>query len=163
MRSSHICQKTSGLGVRLLSSVSVVNGFTYLVFILILFLVNMTFMLLEFLNWDHFTYISEWHGSIFYLEGEWYCSGCTSQGQKRRRKGGIAKKPRGSVCAVGDHIQEYSRALTWDGLLHMVRKDAEREGHGPVLMALWRHDMPLFLSNSHPKYMTTGHRLLCGN
>ena len=84
-------------------------------------------------------------------------------GKKANRKKTKGKKKGNGIKTQLDHVQEYSRASAWQGLLHMIRLDAEREGNGEVLMALWRYDMPTFLKTNHNKYLSLGHRITAGN
>lgn len=58
-----------------------------------------------------------------------------------------------------DSIQQYSLDLLWRGLNHMVRRDAVREGNGPVMLLFWKLDLLNFWC-LHPRYLRIGHRLL---
>ena len=59
-----------------------------------------------------------------------------------------------------DHLLEYSRALTWQGLLQLCHVDAERENNGPQLIRLWRMSVPTLWAGNHFKYLILCHRLL---
>ncbi|KAK3102773.1 hypothetical protein FSP39_013844 [Pinctada imbricata] len=61
-----------------------------------------------------------------------------------------------------DAIQQYSCALFWRGLLHLVQTDAERHNNGDQLISDWRLDTVEFWNCNHNKYLTLGHRLLAG-
>ena len=80
--------------------------------------------------------------------GEWYCSDAC------RRKGSDDKSL--------DRVHEYSKALTWDGLNHLVRRDAIREGDGAAVLEHWSLDLFQFANNNHPKYVVLAHQLLAG-
>jgi len=53
-------------------------------------------------------------------------------------------------------------AVTWCGLLDLCHRDAIREADGVAMMTVWRVNMLRFWNGHHPKYFTTGHRLLAG-
>ena len=53
-----------------------------------------------------------------------------------------------------DRVLEYSKALTFEGLNHLVRKDAIREGDGQSVIEHWSLDLFQFANNNHPKYVT---------
>ena len=88
-----------------------------------------------------------------------------------------------------DHIQEYSHAVCYRGLLILLHRDAiryylisfkekhnkirypisyveiittfyNRYGDGPRMMTLWKHNLLQYLDNSHPKYLIYAVRLL---
>ena len=59
-----------------------------------------------------------------------------------------------------DHVQQYSRALLFRGLLHMLDKEFERENDGEEMMRMWKLNMLDFWRNHHNKYLILGHRLL---
>ena len=83
-----------------------------------------------------------------FISDEWFCSPQCS------RKGGDSNQV--------DRVLEYSRALTWDGLNHLVRRDAIRQGDGAAMMQHWALDMIQFANNNHPKYVVLAHQLLAG-
>ena len=91
--------------------------------------------------------------SFSYIEGEWFCSAQCQIGSQN--------KPQSK--SADDHLQEYSRALAWEGLLQLCHIDAERENDGPQLLRLWRISVPYFWSGRHHKYLILAHRLLAGN
>ena len=61
-----------------------------------------------------------------------------------------------------DFVKEYTCSLVWQGLLHQVRIDAERENDGHLMNMLWKIDVPFFWQENHYKYMIQGHRLTAG-
>ena len=78
----------------------------------------------------------------------WFCSdGCA-------RKSGEIKGL--------DRVQEYSKSLTWEGLNHLIRKDAIREGDGEAMLDYWSMDLIQFGNRNHPNYMKLAHQLLAG-
>lgn len=88
-------------------------------------------------------------------EGEWWCSvDCQKLGQVYAKKA--------MPNASEDRVLQYSSALTWRGLYHMVERDAERENDGLVMIAHWRIAMLDYWRNNHYKYLNLGHRILAG-
>lgn len=59
-----------------------------------------------------------------------------------------------------DLVLNYTTALMWEGLNHLARKDAVREGDGPAMMESWKMDLIQFWSKSHPKYFNTAPNML---
>ncbi|XP_006824574.1 uncharacterized protein LOC102801699 [Saccoglossus kowalevskii] len=59
-----------------------------------------------------------------------------------------------------DSINEYSSAVTWRGLYHMVNKDCERENDGDGMLSNWKINMLDFWKQNHNKYLILGHRLI---
>ena len=82
------------------------------------------------------------------LTDVWFCS------DKCKRKSDSNKKL--------DGVFEYSKAITFDLLNHLVRKDAVREGDGLAMMDHWSFDLIQFANGNHPKYFTLAHHLLTG-
>ncbi|OWF35407.1 hypothetical protein KP79_PYT24558 [Mizuhopecten yessoensis] len=74
----------------------------------------------------------------------------------------IAATDCSAVDSKNDHINQYSCAVVWRGLLHMVQTAAERENNGPVMLSDWRLDMLQFWAYNHNKYLILGHRLRAG-
>ncbi|XP_062602465.1 uncharacterized protein LOC134264190 [Saccostrea cucullata] len=82
--------------------------------------------------------------------GEWYCSRCKD----------IAKTD--EVVDKPDLHNMYVKALTYMGLMDLVRHDAVRENDGEAMMGHWRMDLVQFHNRHHPKYVVLAHRLLAG-
>ncbi|XP_076101214.1 uncharacterized protein LOC143071009 [Mytilus galloprovincialis] len=61
-----------------------------------------------------------------------------------------------------DHKFEYVKAVMFEGLGHMARRDAIRENDGPAIISNWKVDMISFHNHHHPKYFILGHRLVAG-
>lgn len=61
-----------------------------------------------------------------------------------------------------DYVQNYTRALMWEGLVNMTRKDAVREGDGPAMHSDWKLDYIQFWNNNHYKYTKIVHLFLAG-
>uniref|UniRef100_K1R5V6 Protein YNG1 n=1 Tax=Magallana gigas TaxID=29159 RepID=K1R5V6_MAGGI len=84
--------------------------------------------------------------------GKWYCNQCKSG----------TDQPESVVKP--DLKNLYVRALTYHGLMDLVRHDAVRENDGDAMMGHWRYDVVQFHNRHHPKYVVLAHRLLaeCG-
>ena len=52
-----------------------------------------------------------------------------------------------------DHVEEYSRAVCYHGLMILLHRDAIREGDGPRMVNYWKHNLLQFLENNHQKYL----------
>ena len=61
-----------------------------------------------------------------------------------------------------DHVLTYSRAILFDGLRDLCRRDCVRENDGPAIVSDWRLYSPEFYSNNHFKYSILSHNLLAG-
>ena len=59
-----------------------------------------------------------------------------------------------------DGIQEYARALTYRGILHIVHKDLERENDGAGMISLRNVNILDFWNCRHDNYLILGHQLL---
>ncbi|XP_038046083.1 uncharacterized protein LOC119720481 [Patiria miniata] len=79
---------------------------------------------------------------------EWYCSPECEQ--------------RGLDKSASDGVQEYSRALLFEGLCHLAFRDAVWEGDGPAILSHWRINTLQFWNNSHLKYFNLAHNMLAG-
>ncbi|XP_035687479.1 uncharacterized protein LOC118423433 [Branchiostoma floridae] len=79
------------------------------------------------------------------FEDQWYCSDDCLQGAMSE-----------------DKVQCYSKALMWEGLCHLVRRDCVREGDGPAMIQTWQMDMVSFWNKRHYKYFIIGHQMLTG-
>ena len=88
---------------------------------------------------------------MYVSDGDWYCS---PDCQSKSRNGQRDKR---------DSKNAYVRALTFMGLMDLVRLDAVRENDGLAMMSHWRMDMLQFHNRHHPKYVLLAHRLLAGN
>ncbi|XP_071490821.1 uncharacterized protein [Diadema antillarum] len=67
-------------------------------------------------------------------------------------------------CSLGaendDYILNHTKALMYEGLCHLVRRQAVREGDGPAMTDDWKADMIDFHLKNHPKYLINGHYFL---
>ena len=80
----------------------------------------------------------------------WYrCDSCRERANNLR-----------DVSADVDHKLEYSKAVIWEGLMALCRKDAVRENDGPRMIMHWKLDMMWNFAQSHPTYFIYAHRLL---
>ena len=59
-------------------------------------------------------------------------------------------------------MQEYSKCVVWEGLNHLARRDAIREGDGPAMIDFWAIDLIQFMNGNHTKYTILAHQLLAG-
>ncbi|KAI8493957.1 hypothetical protein Bbelb_283040 [Branchiostoma belcheri] len=57
-------------------------------------------------------------------------------------------------------VQNSSKALMWEGLCHLARRDCVREGDGPASIGTWQLDFVQFLKNKHHKYFIIAHQCL---
>ncbi|KAI8493923.1 hypothetical protein Bbelb_282700 [Branchiostoma belcheri] len=55
-------------------------------------------------------------------------------------------------------VQNSSKALMWEGLCHLARRDCVREGDGPASIGTWQLDFVQFLKNKHHKYFIIAHQ-----
>ena len=69
-------------------------------------------------------------------------------------------------CQAGhddrDGVEAVSKAIMYEGLKFLTRKDGVREGDGPYVMDTWRMCLPQFWDNGHPKYLINAHYMLAG-
>ena len=59
--------------------------------------------------------------------------------------------------------KNYTKALMWEGLNHLARRDAVREGDGPAMVECWQMDMVTFWRKNHTHYLVIGHHMLTDN
>ena len=52
--------------------------------------------------------------------------------------------------------------MIWEGLNHLARRDAIREGDGPAMVDFWKMEMVTFFKKNHSKYFVNGHYMLSG-
>ena len=52
-----------------------------------------------------------------------------------------------------DRVNEHSKALLLDGLFHLIRYSAIREGNGPAVICDWKADLIQFFNFKHHKYV----------
>ena len=80
----------------------------------------------------------------FYLISEiWYCSeGCEFQAEQ------------------DDYVLNHTKALMLEGMNHLIRRMAVREGDGPAMIDDWKADLLQFWCCKHPKYFINAHYLL---
>lgn len=68
-----------------------------------------------------------------------------------------------SAAAEGDDfVLNYTRAVVWEGLYHLARRDAILEGDGDAMTDFWRTDLVLLWSREHLQMFGSAHRLLTG-
>jgi hypothetical protein len=76
------------------------------------------------------------------IADEWYCHICRPDGQ--------------------DHLLQYSKAVLFHGLRHLARRQAIRDGNGPVIIDDWRLELIDFWNGRHHNYLKLDHNLLIG-
>ena len=89
--------------------------------------------------------------TVFYPTDIWYCSEDCAAAQP------------GEKNYEEDFVRKYSKALVWEGLNHLARRDAIREGDGPAMVDFWKMEMVTFFNRgNHKKYFINGHYMLTG-
>ncbi|XP_078141846.1 uncharacterized protein LOC144539769 [Centroberyx gerrardi] len=78
-------------------------------------------------------------------QATWYCSESCLHGAEHE-----------------DHVQNYSKAMIWEGLQHLARRDAVQEGDGEAMTEFWKLNMIQFWDRKHPNYFTIAFRMLAG-
>ncbi|XP_063764454.1 uncharacterized protein LOC134881215 isoform X2 [Eleginops maclovinus] len=76
----------------------------------------------------------------------WFCSESCSMGG----------------CGEEDFLLNYTRAVVWEGLNHMARRDAIQEGDGDAMTDFWRTDMVLLWSRTHLQLFNSSHQMITG-
>ena len=61
------------------------------------------------------------------------------------------------------HVEAMLKAIMFEGLKYMTRKDDVLEGVRPFVPETWKMAMPRFWLQSHPKYLINAHYILAGN
>lgn len=61
-----------------------------------------------------------------------------------------------------DFLFNYTRAVVWEGLYHMTRRDTIQEGDGDAMMDFWRMDMVLLWSRQHLQLFNSSHQMITG-
>ena len=67
-----------------------------------------------------------------------------------------------SSSKLTDRVLEYSKAVTFQGLVHLARHDAIREADGRAVLEHWIIDLMQFVSKNHPKYTKLAHYFIAG-
>ncbi|XP_078025695.1 uncharacterized protein LOC117260601 isoform X1 [Epinephelus lanceolatus] len=89
----------------------------------------------------------------------WHAS-CHLTDLMHRTSGTAAKAAKWWTQVGRERILSLTKALMWEGLNHLARKDAVREGDGPAMLESWKMDLIQFWSRSHPKYFIIAHNML---
>ncbi|XP_063967273.1 uncharacterized protein LOC135156975 [Lytechinus pictus] len=67
-------------------------------------------------------------------------------------------------CALGaendDHVLNHTKALMYEGLCHLIRRQAVSEGNGPAMVDDWKADMLNFHEWDRKGYLAIGHCFL---
>ena len=83
------------------------------------------------------------------LADKWFCSD-------------ICEKRQSEALSRPDRVLQYTMALTADGLYHLARDDAVKEGDGEAMMQHWAIDLVQLWNNGHYKYTILAHQMLYG-
>ncbi|KAK5917352.1 hypothetical protein CgunFtcFv8_012249 [Champsocephalus gunnari] len=96
---------------------------------------------------------------------EWYHRACLTDAQQSNNQ----HTPWfcSSSCSMGaggeeDFLLNYTKAVLWEGLNHLARRDAIREGDGDAMTDFWRTDMVLLWSRKHMQLFNSSHQLITG-
>ncbi|XP_069008879.1 uncharacterized protein [Embiotoca jacksoni] len=95
---------------------------------------------------------------------EWYHKDCLTAGERTRAE----QTPwfcseSCSVAADGeDFLLNYTKAVVWEGLYHMARRDAIREGDGDAVTDFWKMDLVLLWTREHLQLFNSSHQLIAG-
>lgn len=98
-------------------------------------------------------------------EHEWYHRACLTDAQQSNNQ----HTPWfcSSSCSMGgggeeDFLLNYTKAVLWEGLNHLARRDAIQEGDGDAMTDFWRTDMVLLWSRKHLQLFNSSHQLITG-
>ena len=61
-----------------------------------------------------------------------------------------------------DFLFNYTKAVLWEGLYQMARRDAIQEGDGDAMMDFWRMDLVLLWTRKHQQLFNSGHQMITG-
>ena len=61
-----------------------------------------------------------------------------------------------------DFLLNYTRAVVWEGLYHMARRDAIQEGDGDAMTDFWKMDLVLLWTRDHLQLFNKGHQMITG-
>lgn len=61
-----------------------------------------------------------------------------------------------------DFLFNYTRAVVWEGLYHMARRDAIQEGDGDAMADFWRMDLVLLWNREHLQLFNSSHHMITG-
>ncbi|XP_023286175.1 uncharacterized protein LOC111672837 isoform X1 [Seriola lalandi dorsalis] len=95
---------------------------------------------------------------------EWYHRDClTAAEQSRAEQTPWFCSESCSLAADGeDFLLNYTRAVVWEGLYHMARRDAIQEGDGDAMMDFWKMDLVLLWTRDHQQLFNSSHHILTG-
>ncbi|KAK2826840.1 hypothetical protein Q5P01_021054 [Channa striata] len=95
---------------------------------------------------------------------EWYHRDCLTAAERTKAE----KTPWfcSELCLLAadgeDFLLNYTKAVVWEGLYHMARRDAIQEGDGDAMTDFWRMDLILLWNREHLQLFNSGHQLLTG-
>ncbi|XP_070834905.1 uncharacterized protein [Chaetodon trifascialis] len=61
-----------------------------------------------------------------------------------------------------DFLLNYTRAVVWEGLYHMARRDAIQEGDGDAMTDFWKMDLVLLWTRRHLQLFNSSHQMITG-
>ncbi|XP_076604643.1 uncharacterized protein LOC143331540 isoform X2 [Chaetodon auriga] len=61
-----------------------------------------------------------------------------------------------------DFLFNYTRAVVWEGLYHMARRDAIQEGDGDAMTDFWKMDLVLLWTRRHLQLFNSSHQMITG-
>ncbi|XP_044023802.1 uncharacterized protein LOC122862399 isoform X8 [Siniperca chuatsi] len=95
---------------------------------------------------------------------EWYHRDClTAAEQTRAEQTPWFCSESCSKAADGeDFLFNYTRAVVWEGLYHMARRDAIQEGDGDAMTDFWRMDLVLLWTRQHLQLFNSSHQMITG-
>lgn len=95
---------------------------------------------------------------------EWYHRDCLTAAQRS----GAEQTPWfcSESCSMAedgeDFLFNYTRAVVWEGLYHMARRDAIQEGDGDAMADFWRMDLVLLWNREHLQLFNSSHHMITG-
>nr|XP_033499074.1 uncharacterized protein LOC117267333 isoform X1 [Epinephelus lanceolatus] len=95
---------------------------------------------------------------------EWYHRDClTAAEQTRAQQTPWFCSESCSMASDGeDFLLNYTRAVVWEGLYHMARRDAIQEGDGEAMTDFWKMDLVLLWTRQHLQLFNSGHQMITG-
>ncbi|XP_026196227.1 uncharacterized protein LOC113148669 isoform X1 [Anabas testudineus] len=95
---------------------------------------------------------------------EWYHRDCLTAAEQNRGEQTPWFCSESCLLAADgeDYLLNYTRAVVWEGLYHMARRDAIQEGDGEAITDFWRMDLVLLWTREHLQLFNSGHQLLTG-
>ncbi|XP_042338790.1 uncharacterized protein LOC121939952 [Plectropomus leopardus] len=83
----------------------------------------------------------------------WFCSESCSESHSESRP---------AASDGEDFLLNYTRAVVWEGLYHMTRRDAIQEGDGDAMVDFWKMDLVLLWTRQHLQLFNSAHQVVTG-